>query len=195
MESLNNKIKSLLSDPKELDKKQVALFLTQNKIDKLDTIVKKLTAYSTRRITRNDLIELAVDNLIESAPIALKEYLNENYHKDEDFDTIICPSTADGIETIINEGKWYYVRINESRIKHIKFIAWYFGSPISAITMYAKVKTIEKGSDGKSTIYLDGKPIELQNPVILGNMNAMGVRSNKFIKLDTLLKAKEYSDL
>lgn len=195
MNRLKDQIKSLLSSPKELNKKQVALFLPQYKIDKLDDIVKKLTTHSKNRINRNDLIEMAVDNIIEDAPNALKEYLLENSQEKKDFDTIVCPSRYDGINVFLNEKKWYYVRINEDKKDKIEYIAIYFGDPISAITHYAKVKEIVEEEPGKNVIYLEHKPKKLKNEIPLGNINAMAVRNNKYTTLKKLLNAKEYSDL
>lgn len=195
MSKLKNQIKGLLSDPKELNKKQVALFLTQDKIDALDEIVKKLTTYSNRRINRNDLLEMAVDNLIEDAPKALDEYLSENYQTENIFDTLVCPSKSNGQKIFLNEKKWYYVKMDNEKKSKIKYISIYFGDPISAITHYAKVKHIEEVEPGKNIIYLENTPIKLKTEIPLGNMNAMGVRSNKYTTLEKLLNAKEYSDL
>lgn len=195
MSNLKNQIKGLLSSPKELNKKQVALFLTQDKIDALDSIVKNLTAYSSRRINRNDLIEMAVDNLIEDAPKALNEYLNENQNKEKVFDTLVCPSKYDGRNVFLNEKKWYYVRMDNEKKSKIKYIAIYFGDPTSAITHYAKVKNIEEVEPGKNIIYLENTPIKLKTPIPLGEINAMAVRNNKYTTLEKLLNAREYSDL
>ena len=54
--NLVNDIKSLLAPKEELNKKQVALFLTQSKIDDLDRIVKELSNYSNGKVNRNILI-------------------------------------------------------------------------------------------------------------------------------------------
>lgn len=195
MKKLVNDLKGLLSDPKELNKKQVALFLPQNKIDALDKIVKDLTSHSTRRINRNDLIEMAVNNLIECADVALKEYLNEFKKEDEYFDTIICPSKLEGVYTFLNEKKWYYVRIDKEKRKKIKWCGLYVGYPESEVALYAKVKEIKEDNQGKCIIYFDGEPKELTHKIPLGSTNPMGTRSCKYTTYDKLMTAKEYSDL
>lgn len=195
MSKLKDQIKAMLSSPKELNKKQVALFLTQEKIDALDNIVKTLTSYSDKRINRNDLIEMAVDNIIKDAPIAIDEYLKENRQEKKEFDTIICPSRYDGMQVFLEEKKWYYVKMDNEKKQYIKYIGIYFGDPISSITHYAKVKKIEEVEPGKNIIYLENNPVKLKTPVKLGNINAMSVRNNKYTTLKKLLNAKEYSDL
>lgn len=197
MESLTNKIKNLLASSKDDNKKQVALFLTQEKIDALDNIVKELTSYTPKRVNRNDLIEMAVDNLIESAPIALKEFLKETNEPKfkEDFDTIVCPSKIEGLDVFMNEKKWYYVRIDKEKINKIKWCALYVGAPLSQVFAIAKVKSIIEEENGKHVIYFDGPPQILENKIPLGNINAMSVRSCKFTTLAKIKQAKEYSDL
>jgi len=195
MDDFVKQIKDLLASPKDLNKKQVAFFLPQDKIDSIDEIVKNLTKYSTRRINRNDLLEMAVDYVIKNAPIALNEYLDENRQDEKEFNTLVCPSKYDGMDVFLNEKKWYFVRISEEKKSKIKYISIYFGEPVSAITHYAKVKTIKEIEPGKNIIYLQDNPIPLENPIPLGNINALAVRSNKYTTLEKLLNAKEYSDL
>lgn len=193
--SLKEEIKTLLATTKSVDKKQVALFLNPDDIDKIDEYVKILSQLSNKKINKNDLFEMAIKNLIETLPNVIEEYTEEKEAEQAEFDTIVCPSRIEGKSVFLNEKKWYYVKISEKRKPFIKYICIYFGEPVSAITHYAKVKNIEEFENGKNVIYLDGDPIKLENKIPLGNINAMAVRNTKFTTLKKVLSAKEYSDL
>jgi len=67
-------IKSLLAPAEELNRKQVALYLPQNKIDLLNEVVESLRPYSNGKVNRNTLIEIAIDDLIDK--FQSEEYLN-----------------------------------------------------------------------------------------------------------------------
>ena len=194
-ENLKEDIKSLLLSNKSIEKKQVALFLNPDDINKVDEYVKTLSHLSNKKINKNDLFEMAIKNLIETLPDIIEEYTEEKEAEEAEFDTIVCPSRIAGRNVFLNEKKWYYVKISEKRKPFIKYICVYFGDPVSAITHYAKVKNIEEFESGKNVIYLDGDPIELENKIPLGSINAMAVRNTKFTTLKKVLSAKEYSDL
>ena len=88
-------ILKLLEPKNERDKKQVALFLKPATIEKLDNATTELSKYSNRKITRNTLIEMAIDNLLDNIPIALSQYLvdyDESFVKNNEkvFDLILC---------------------------------------------------------------------------------------------------------
>lgn len=197
-DSLVERLLNEFSSPKELSKRQISLFLKPEVIEKLDQITKELNNYTEKNTSRNYLIELAVESLIDSFPKAISEYNKKYNSKDTDFDTVIYPSDYTGIDTLINERKWYYVRINREYISRVKYIALYLGNPTSRITHYAKVKNyVPEVINGKTkyTIYIDGDVIPLETPVKLGDTNPLGVRSPKYTTLEKLKKAKEFSDL
>lgn len=58
-------------------------------------------------------------------------------------DTIIVPARAEGFKKVfIGENCWYSIRMSESQLGKIKYIAGYQVAPISAITHLAEVKEI-----------------------------------------------------
>jgi len=189
----------ILVEPKKLDKKQISVFLTEDLLIELDNKIKKLNGYSDRNINRNNLIELAVETLIENVDIAIDEYQKKYKNKKEKFyDTMVCPSDCYGLDTFIGEKKWYYIRMNEERIPNIKYIALYLGSPVSKITHYGKVKRFEPimyNGNKRYIVYLEDRIIELKNPIPLGNSNPLSTRSPKYTTLEKLKSAKEFSDL
>ena len=65
-----------------------------------------------------------------------------------------------------NEHCWYQVRIHTSRLDKIKYIAVYQSAPISAVTHYAPVKTIESfGDSGKYKLIFAEPATELPEPI------------------------------
>ena len=58
-------------------------------------------------------------------------------------DTIVVPAKEDGFqEVFLRENRWYEIRIHQSMIPQIKYIAAYQVAPVSAVTHWASVKNI-----------------------------------------------------
>lgn len=199
--TLVERILKELSSPKELNKRQISLFLKPELLEQLDNLLKEFNNYSQKVASRNYLIEIAVENLIQTFPKVLEEY-NKKYREEVtetlEFDTVVYPSYSGGLETLIKEHKWYYVRINKENIEKIKYIALYLGYPDSCITHYAIVdKYKEEIIDGKRkySVYIKGDIIPLDQPVVLGSTNPVGMRSPKYTTLAKLKSATEVVDL
>ena len=65
-----------------------------------------------------------------------------------------------------NEHIWFQIRIHASRLDKIKYIAAYQSAPISAVTHYAPVKTIESfGDSGKYNLIFAKPASELSEPI------------------------------
>ena len=59
----NNMIKKIedqLTLPKELNKRQISVFLKPDTIKELDDATEKIKKYSDKKITRNTIVELAI---------------------------------------------------------------------------------------------------------------------------------------
>lgn len=198
-DNMIKKISEEFSSPDELNKRQISIFLKPAVLSELDKITEQIKEKSNNKITRNYLIELAIDNLIECAPIALKNY-EEKYKKEKEneFDTIVFPCDITGVDTFKMTKSWFYVRTDASKIDKLKYIALYTTSPVQAITHYGKIKSYEsKTFNGqvKYIYFLDGSPIELETPIPLGNSDPQSTRSPKYTTLEKLKTAKQYSDL
>ena len=192
------KIEDQLTLPKELNKRQISVFLKPDTIKELDDATEKIKKYSDKKITRNTIIELAIENLIECTPIAIKNYEEKNKSEKENFDTVVFPCDLTGIETFIRTKSWFYVRTDKSKIDKLKYIALYTGYPIQSITHYGIIdKYEEKDFNGKIKYiyYLKGNPIKLENPIPLGNSNPQSTRSPRYTTLKKLKTAKVYADL
>lgn len=61
-----------------------------------------------------------------------------------DLDTIVVPALADGFEKVfLGQNRWYAVRIHPSMVPQLTHVAVYRTAPVSAITHYAPIRSIE----------------------------------------------------
>lgn len=113
-------------------------------------------------------------------------------------DTVVVPARKEGFEEVfLGQSEWYDIRMNNSRINDIKYIAAYQVNPISAITHYAEVKEIvtsEKDIYKKRVIFKEPAK-RLDEPIELGDNPSLAVQSLRYTSLDQLLKAKNLKDL
>lgn len=190
-------IKSLLAPKEELNKKQVALFLTQPKIDELDRIVKELSNYSNGKVNRNVLIEMAIDNLIKSIPQVIKEYELENNTDEIGFDTLLCPAQDGGQEFLKTNHRWEYVKIDSEKVKYLKYIALYVGYPYSSIMYWAKVTDCkpEIVDNQKKYKILVEDIHEIVPAIPLGNISPVNARSHRYTTLNKILSSQSYADI
>jgi len=111
-------------------------------------------------------------------------------------DTIIVPAQEEGFNTVfIGENCWYAIRIGGGKLKDIKYIAAYQTSPISAITHFAKVESIEPYGDGgkyKLNFVAKAKAI---GPIVFGKSKPGVLQSPRYSSYEKLLSAKELNDL
>ena len=119
-------------------------------------------------------------NFIHIPIIKLAQLLNQNINQDvlADLsesaleDTIIVPAREMGFNTVfLGQNQWYDIRISQSRMRNLKYIAVYQVAPVSAITYYAKIKEIVDSDNvhGYKKIIIEGEPIKLEKPIRLGD--------------------------
>ena len=59
-------------------------------------------------------------------------------------DTVVVPAREDGFQRVfLGQDRWYAVRIHPSMISQLKYIAVYRTAPVSGITHYAPIRSIE----------------------------------------------------
>ncbi len=111
-------------------------------------------------------------------------------------DTIVVPANEDGFnEVFLNQGCWYAIRISGGKLNDIKYIAAYQTAPISAITYYAEVDSIEAYGDGtKYKLNFKGKAIKI-NPISFVGAKSGTMQGPRYTNLDKLLKAKNWKDI
>lgn len=117
---------------------------------------------------------------------------NQNLHKK---DTIIVPAQEDGFkEVFLGENSWYALRIAAGRLTDIKYIAAYQTAPISAVTHYAEIQSIEPYGDGKKyKLNFKDKAKEIEH--IKLNNSRSAPQSSVYTSFEKLQNAKNISDL
>lgn len=207
MSSLRTSIKKALNDKDEVVKKTITISLNEETISDLDKISRKFTELNgAKTISRNYLIESAINNYIEEAKkVLIEEYevkIEDIGDESEemvqaDFNTVIFPAHNEGFDqTFLGEDCWYSVRIREDKIPKLDYVGIYRAAPVSAITHYAKIDRIEQYKDtNKKIIYFKDKAIKLSTPVKLGDSNANSMRSPRYTTKERLLRATEVKNL
>lgn len=111
-------------------------------------------------------------------------------------DTLIVPAQKEGFERVfLGEDRWYAVRIRESRLEQIKWLAAYQVSPISAITHIAKVKEIKPYKDtGKYEIVFEN-PAEKIKKIPLGSNSSKSPQGPVYAEMEKIRKAKDVEQI
>lgn len=110
--------------------------------------------------------------------------------------TIIVPAQEDGFKAVfIGENCWYAIRIGGGKIKDIKYIAAYQTAPISAVTHYAEVESIEPYGDGGKYKLNFAAPAKSIEPIKFGKAKIGTLQSPRYTSYEKLLSAKEVVDL
>lgn len=201
MNSFEEKIASRMKKGEDVPKKQLALLLKTETINQLDMISKAMTKLSGRTSSRNSLIEEALEAYIETSLNMLKkegiENIEEFISEENYFDTVIFPAHKDGFEeAFLKKKKWYYVRVDASKIDKLKYVCLYVSKPTRAITHYAKIKKFEYIEEEKKyMIHLKGDPIELSNPIPLGDADPNATRAPRYTKFEKILSSNTFKDL
>lgn len=111
-------------------------------------------------------------------------------------DTVIVPAQEDGFKDVfLGENCWHAIRIGGGKLNEIKYIAAYQTAPISAITYYAEVESIEDyGDGGKYKLNFKG-PASPIGPIKYGNAKSGSLQGPRYTDLKTLLQAKTVKDI
>lgn len=209
-DGIKKNIRAVIEGTDELAKKNITLSLSVETIEQLDKLSKKMTELNgSKTISRNFIIESAIQTYLEEAKMLLVEDYNINLDdvviEEEisqgktvfDFDTVIFPGYNEGFEeAFIGEDCWYPVRIQDKKIPLLSYVAVYRAAPFSGISHVAKIKRIEQyQNSSKKIIYFDGKAKKLDTPVMLGESEAASMRSPRYTTLSRLLNAREVKEL
>lgn len=202
----HNYFNNLLKNSKTA-KKQIALYLDEAKVERIDKIIKIFSSLSdSKSFSRNTLIEEAIDKFIGESEqflydehgIDVERLLEEE--RAEKYDTVVFSSSGRGFEEkFLGESEpacWYPCKVSDSREGSLKYIAVYRGRLVSAITHYAKIKEFKYDSEKKCKVcYFDGDPIELPTKIRLGNKDSCFFIGTKYTSLESLLNASQADEV
>jgi len=132
-----------------------------------------------------------------------KNIINNKSYPSLESDVIICSGSRAGFENaFFGQNKWWGdggIRIAESRIKHLKYIAIYITSPDSSITHYGKIKEIvpdERPDKSEySEIRLEEPPKQLENGPLHLDSNSYAPQDRVYTDSKSLFGAKTLSDV
>jgi len=113
-------------------------------------------------------------------------------------DTIVSPCSQDGFESaFVAKSAWWAVRIGQSTIPKLKYIALYEAAPIQAIRAYAKITSIEPYPDkpSKYIIHHDGDIRYLDHPVRLGEDHNLSLQNSRYYLLEDIIASSSMSEL
>lgn len=112
-------------------------------------------------------------------------------------DTVIVPAQEDGFKKVfIGEQCWYSIRISGGMLPKIKYIAAYRTAPISAITHFAPVESIEPyGENGKYRLLFSESAKELPQQLPFGNAMPGSMQGPRYTSLKKLLAANSVGEL
>jgi hypothetical protein len=110
--------------------------------------------------------------------------------------TIVVPAQEEGFKRVfLGENSWYAIRISGGMLDNIKYIASYQSAPISAITYYAEVKSIEPyGEEGKYKLIFADKAKKLDKDIKF-DLAQGAMQGPRYTDIDKLLKASKMSEL
>ena len=116
--------------------------------------------------------------------------------KISDQDTLVVVGDDEGFNRVfLGENRWWAVRIASNRIEHLKYIAIYRTAPVSAITQYAHVLSVQpwQGSR-KSVVNFRGQAIPI-GPISHIKGYLCGMQSPRFTCLAKLQSATTLQDV
>jgi hypothetical protein len=113
-----------------------------------------------------------------------------------ELDTVVVPAQKDGFEKVfLGENCWHAIRISGGMLNRIKYIAAYQTQPISAITHYAPVESIEPyGENGKYKLIFSETAIEIA-PIPFANAPAGAMQGPRYTSLLKLQSAKKLAEI
>ena len=111
-------------------------------------------------------------------------------------DTVVVPAQQDGFEKVfLGENCWYAIRIAGGMLPKIKYIATYRSQPVSAITHYAPVSSIEAyGEEGKYKLNF-AEPAKLIGPIPFADAPSGSMQGPRYTSFQKLTTAKKLTDL
>ncbi len=111
-------------------------------------------------------------------------------------DTIVVPAREDGFkEVFLGENRWWQVRIHPSMISQLKYAAVYRTAPISAITHYAPIRSIEPWKNTGKMVINFAEPARELGPLKLAkNGRVAHLQGLRYTNFDKLQKASSLDD-
>ena len=179
------------------EKPIAAIVVIDSNSDELENVLSQLTIDT-------DIIEFQTfahkGDVIHKFTPFNAEIRELNEHKStltpDELNTIVVPAREDGFEQFIEHNRWFAIRINASMIDKIKYIAAYQVSPISAITHYAEIASVEKWQDTNKYILYFKEAAKQITPIPLDkDKKGLAPQAPRYTSFEKLIKAKKLSQV
>jgi hypothetical protein len=119
--------------------------------------------------------------------------------KPEELNTVVVAAREDGFEKeVIGNSQWFAIRIHASMLDKLKYIAIYQVAPVSAITHYAEIASIDKWEDTNKYVLYFKDTAKAITPIPLDkDMGKKGLapQAPRYTSIDKVLKAKKLSQV
>ena len=131
-----------------------------------------------------------------SEKLAISSAINKPPYWYSGEDTIIVPAQKEGFDDcFLGKKCWYAIRISSGMLERIKYIAAYQTAPVSAITHYSEVDSIEPyGDTGKYKLNFKGDPQAIKS-IPYGDATKGSMQGIRYTHLTKLLKVQKISEL
>jgi hypothetical protein len=115
----------------------------------------------------------------------------------EELDTVVVAAKEEGFENeFLENNRWYQIRISASMLDRIKYLAVYQVAPVSAITYYAEVASIEKWKDTNKYVLNFKGPAQKVGPILLEkDKSSLAPQGPRYTSIEKLLKATKLSEV
>ena len=112
------------------------------------------------------------------------------------FDTLVVPASPAGFENVfIGENAWHSFKLAKRALIELKYICVYQTKPVSAITHYAEIETIETTSNKKYIAYFKQNSVKPIGPIKYDHNALTAIQSPRYFNLIDILNAKTLRDL
>lgn len=117
--------------------------------------------------------------------------------KPEELNTVVVAAREEGFEKeFLGNNRWFAIRINASMVDKLKYIATYQVAPVSAITYYAEIASIEKWQDtNKYIVYFKEAAKKITQIPLDKNKKGLAPQAPRYTSIERLLKAKKLSQV
>ncbi len=109
---------------------------------------------------------------------------------------VVVPAQEEGFkEVFLGENRWRAIRISGGKLQQIRYVAAYQTKPVSAVTHYAPVASIEPyGEEGKYQLIF-AEPAKEITPIAFADASQGLMQGPRYTTLSRLLAAKKLMDL
>lgn len=189
----------VLLDELIFEKPVAAVVVIDESTSDLEKVLSQLTLHTdiiefATFITDDDQIHLFTPFQSEVREVAESSRRNVDVEK---LDTIVVPAREDGFQdTFLGEERWYAIRMSSSMIDRVKYIAGYQTAPISAVTHYAEVASIEKWKDTNKYVVNFKESANEIGPLPLPDDNpGLAPQAPRYTSFEKMVGANNLSDI